>query len=77
MSKYFVQCELVRDNGTVMVSWIPEQFAVRGRKLRLLNNGTGRWEEGWRVTSTYTKKLAQWVLTCERDYLHQRDVSDV
>lgn len=76
---YYVQCKMKREvqpriHQTLM-SWIPESRAEKGRILRLKNHG--EWEDGWEVIETCAKKKAELVEAQERDYLKQREVSDV
>jgi hypothetical protein len=52
MSKtiYYRQCQLVRPQGRGemrLMSWIPETFAVAGKRLRLREEG--EWQDGWVV----------------------------
>lgn len=44
-----VQCRLRRRN-TWTVSWIPEQFAHKGKVLKLKSDN-GEWVDGWIVES--------------------------
>jgi hypothetical protein len=76
--KYYVQCRMEKktDTGTkIHVAWIPEKFAQVDRWIKLKLDGV--WENHWRVAETWEKKDEAYVLGQERDYLHQRDVSDV
>ena len=53
MKKYkFRQCKVKRKvpNGIVqMVSFLPENFAVIGKVLKLKDENTGKWTDGWVV----------------------------
>ena len=77
--EYHVQCELRRDNGTVDVSWIPEKFAVVGRRVRLKNRKENTWEEGWTVVKAYPEGRRPTLVVEEEErlYLKQREESDV
>lgn len=50
---YYKQCKLVRSMGEhafmEQVSWIPKQYAVEGKTLKLKGAG-GSWTDGWVVT---------------------------
>jgi hypothetical protein len=72
----FVQCDLRRVNGQVDVSWIPERYAQRGKMLKL-KNVEGVWENGWEVVALHTRRRFDELELKERDYLHQREASDV
>jgi hypothetical protein len=63
MSKviYYKQCRLTKkhENGYwQQVSWIPEQFAVKDKVLKL-KDSDGVWENGWVVTGAGTNRLAE------------------
>ena len=49
------QCRLQRGSST-QVSWIPAQFAIRGRVLRLRERGNDSWSDGWRVLDASGEK---------------------
>lgn len=50
MKTLYKQCKLTREN-TYTVSWIPAEFAVVGKRLRLRENGV--WQDGWVVESAF------------------------
>ena len=89
MKGLFKQCELSRvtnvgvesaDNCTVerMVSWIPAHVALRGARVRLKGSDMSAWSEGWRVDSVAEPGLAyKYLADRERDYVKQRDGSDI
>jgi hypothetical protein len=54
------------------IAWIPSQFAKIGRELRI--DGVAGI---WRVTARYDSQPADWVEARSRDYLHQREASDI
>lgn len=74
-AEYYRQCDLRRVNGSREMAWIPEQFATRGAFLKIKRDGT--WENGWEVLAVYARRAADQVIVEERDYLHQREASDV
>jgi hypothetical protein len=71
----FTQCELHHSSGLVEVSWIPAKYAVVGKELRIREGKV--WRAGWKVIHTYSTKLEHQLLDHERDYLHQREASDI
>jgi len=75
---WYVQCKLRREVRPrihqILVSWIPETRAQKGRILRLKNHD--EWEDGWEVVETYGRQKANVVEARERDHLKQREVSD-
>jgi len=76
---FYRQCELERGSGQErrrLVSWIPEQHAVVGKRIRLKDDG--RWSDGWKVISVgETRRPEQEAMDRSRDHLHQRDASDL
>lgn len=52
MSKktFYRQCRMVKEGCLFQVSWLPEKFAVVGKVLKLRNDDTGEWDNGWVVT---------------------------
>lgn len=56
---HYRQCRLVRpvtSGEQVVVSWIPDQFAERGRVVKLKGDA-GQWIDGWRVTEVGPHRL--------------------
>ena len=56
---HYRQCRLVRPVAAgeyVVVSWIPDQFAERGRVVKLKADD-GTWSDGWRVTEVGRHRL--------------------
>ena len=76
---FYRQCELERNDGKkreCQVSWIPEQYAVVGKYLKLKDDGS--WTDGWRVISVGEIRCsAEEVSARSRDYRSQRRVSDI
>jgi hypothetical protein len=61
MSKkvFYRQCRLVRPIPTgehVVISWIPDQFAVKNRIVKLKGD-RGEWTDGWRVVEVGYHRL--------------------
>jgi len=80
-TNYYVQCALFLrgdgTDGTALISWIPEKYAVKGKPLKLKNRRTGEWVDGWVVQECWGKEKAALVESRERSYLHQREMSDI
>lgn len=70
MAQMYKQCRLQRLK-TEMTSWIPSQFAVVGKYLRI------KGQNGWRVISVGGTLSGKYLLKHERDYLTQREASDI
>ena len=50
----YCQCILRKDDEigySQMVSWIPQQFAVDGKVIKLKNECDNKWVDGWVVVS--------------------------
>ena len=77
--KYFQkQCNLEKKIPTGVlrqVSWIPENFAIVGRYVKLKEGDV--WEDGWKVASVGARRSSDEAIARGRDYLKQRDSSDV
>jgi hypothetical protein len=63
MSKtiYYRQCRLSRKTPTgeaQQVSWLPDQYAVAGKVLKLRDDDKN-WENGWVVVGAGQNRLAQ------------------
>jgi hypothetical protein len=61
MSKkvYYRQCRLSKPGYLDQVSWIPETFAEAGKIVKLKNEGTEDWANGWSVKSVGLTRLAE------------------
>lgn len=76
--KRHCQCVLERISGnsrSVLISWIPEKYAVVDQFLEIKNNGF--WEDGWRVHRVDTCLPSKEVGVRSRDHLRQRKFSDI
>lgn len=70
------QCLLRHETGAMQTSWIEAEFAVKGRPLRLKEDGG--WQEGWRVEEAYVGELPSKVVQeRERDFKSHRRATDV
>jgi hypothetical protein len=61
----------------VETAWLPESLATKGAKI-YFGKKTDKPEELWTITSVSDGRLSEdYVSTHERDYLTQRDASDI
>ena len=58
-----------------MISWIPAKFARKGRFIKLKENGG--WSDGWQIIEVFGTIEEKTLREQERDYLHQREASDI
>jgi len=65
----YTQCKLRRLN-TEQTAWIPSQFAVVGKFLRIKN------QNGWKVISVGGTQTEDYRRDHERDFRTQRQASD-
>jgi hypothetical protein len=72
---YYKQCSLKRIDGHVDTAWIPEQFAKKGHYIKIKRGD--KWENGWQVQEVFGRESETYLLAYERDYLIQREASDV
>lgn len=70
MAQRYTQCRLIRGR-TKQVAWIPTELAVKGKVLEI------KGERGWRVIGVGATVDESYVKEHERDYLKQREASDV
>jgi hypothetical protein len=70
------QCRLRHESGILDTVWIPAEFAVKGRPLRLKTEGG--WEDGWVVEEAFTGDLPSRVVQeRERGFKSHRKATDV
>lgn len=69
--EYYTQCEL-RSGKYKDVAWIPSCFAEIGKML--LIDG---YKNGWTVTQVFTTEKKEIINLKSRDYLKQREASDI
>jgi hypothetical protein len=85
--EYHVQCKLQRDivideignyTSEFQTSWIPEEYAHFGNRIKLKDEN-GEWEEGWFVyNADIEHKLeSKYVNERSRDYKRTRKASDI
>jgi hypothetical protein len=77
MSKaaYYRQCRLRRGNEET-TSYIPEEFAVVGKVLRLRDD-SGKWESGWVVDFVTWRLTEAQVNSRSREHLKTRKNTDI
>ena len=70
MKTTYQQCLLVK-GSRAMVTWIPTQFAEKGKHLKLCRDQTTgcieaytEWEDGWMVLTNYGKQIDETELSC-------------
>lgn len=69
------QCLLER-NGSKQVVWIPQEFAVKDRTLRIKEDG--KWTNGWIVGEVFDVAIASDVIQKrERDFKTHRRATDI
>lgn len=72
----YTQCKLKKEN-TYQTSWIPSEFAKVGKILKLKDEDTGVWTDGWVVEAAYNTRSWQEVNKASQQYKHQRKASDI
>lgn len=73
---YYRHC-LLRKQNTYQTSWIPEQFVFEGNYLKLRNQETKEWEDGWKIVGIGSRQAEDLVLENSQDYKKQREASDI
>lgn len=75
----YAQCTMVRPlaSGAAEqhVAWIPSQLAKVGKVVDI--DIKGERVPGYRIVAVGEKRPASFVIARERDYAHQRKVSDI
>ena len=68
---YYKQCRLTKDKTSEIV-YLPENLAVLNKIVEV------HGEDGWRVTSVGMQRVKEsYLQDHERDYLKQREASDI
>ena len=67
----YKQCKLKHVNNCYQVAWIPSRFATVGKEISI------KGEKGWIVEKVYNERFSKEIFDGERDYLKQREVSDI
>jgi hypothetical protein len=77
---WFKQCTFIsptEEGHTVQTAWVPEKFAKVGRKV-YFGKKTKTPERIWEVTVAGDKRISSdYLAEHERDYLTQREASDI
>ena len=68
------QCKLIKGDATT-VSWLPEEFAIVNKLVKLKDNGV--WVDGWKVEFVGTKLPTKYVINRSQDYNNTRKASDI
>lgn len=72
---FYRQCEL-RKKNSIQITWIPEEFAKKGKYIKLLQDNN-TWDDGWQVTEVGVREEDKIVAERSQDYKHQRKASDI
>jgi hypothetical protein len=71
---FYKQCKLIRNN-TECTSWIPEQFAVVGKGLKLKDGQN--WINGWVVKEVYSRLAENQLPNFNKDVrIHRKKTGD-
>lgn len=71
---YHRQC-ILKKGTTITVSWIPEEFAEKGKEVDLKNEGV--WEKGWVVSEVGTRLPTHFVIDRSQDYSKFKTRTDI
>jgi len=75
----YAQCLLsiiINKDFIYTVAWIPAEYAVMGKTLKIKDD-YGNWRNGWVVDQIYSIRNQEFVLRHERDWVKQRQASDI
>lgn len=76
----YKQCFMRRKTQTGhedQVAWIPEEFAEKGRVLKIRDRGT-EWEDGWKVITTADVSIdSEQAMLMSSEHKKHRDVTDI
>ena len=73
---FAIQCRLQRGNS-LLVSWIPEDYAKKGKILNLFDRRTKQWEDGWIVLDIGSKQAYDFLIDSSQDWKAWREVTDI
>lgn len=71
---YHRQC-ILKKGTTTTVSWIPLEFAEKGKIVDLKNDGI--WEKGWTVEAAGTTLPTHFVIDRSQEYKKHRTRTDI
>lgn len=76
----YTQCTLVKkldnDDESRHTAWIPSEYAQIGQAVQI-ERIPGKWEDGYVVAEVFGTRTAEQIEAHERDYLKQRQASDI
>jgi hypothetical protein len=73
---FAIQCRL-QNNNRFLVSWIPEEYAIKGKTLKLQDRASKKWENGWVVLDTGARKPYDFIIEGSQDHRGWREVTDI
>lgn len=76
----YTQCRLKKktEAGSMhQMSWIPTEFAKVGKVIKLRDEDTDVWDDGWVVEAAYSTRSWEEVNKASQLYKHQRKASDI
>lgn len=84
-TQFYQQCHLTRykdEFGKIkidMVVFLPKEFidSLEPGEIFKIKQNDGTWENGWRIINAFHPFPAALVERNERDYLRQRETSDI
>lgn len=79
---FYVQCLLQKKKDNCLetyVTFLPLQYAKKGKILKLKSRGQESWDDGWVVTDVYLGSLCneEMVTVQANQYRFTREVSDI
>jgi hypothetical protein len=72
----YTQCRLKKGTKEQM-SWIPGEFAVAGKVVKLKDADTGNWDDGWIVEAAYSSRTWEEVNLASQTYKKHRKHTDI
>lgn len=78
MAKFSRQCVLARPTTgrtAIKVTWLPEIWAVKGKILKLKENG--EWTDGWEVVAVHGRMEDSKLREMQRQQKNHRKHSDI
>jgi len=69
MTDLMTQCRLVRKHDGYLITWIPQNFAIMGKKLKL--------EETGEIFTVVHTKMKKSVMENSQDYKYSRKFLDI
>jgi hypothetical protein len=76
----YTQCRLKKktpEGSMNQMSWIPSEFAKVGKVLKLREEDTDQWDDGWIVEAAYSTRSWEEVNKASQLHKHQRKASDI